>query len=38
MLSLYATVADDNGLVKAENPYGAKIIRSHSEKGYLPFV
>jgi hypothetical protein len=33
MLTLYATVADNSGVVKAPNPYGAKIIRSYTEKG-----
>lgn len=34
MLTLYASVADNSGLVKAPNPYGAKIIRSYTEKGW----
>ena len=33
MLTLYASVADNSGVVKAPNPYGAKIIRSYTEKG-----
>nr|CAH0111354.1 unnamed protein product [Daphnia galeata] len=32
MLTLYASVADNSGVVKAPNPYGAKIIRSYTEK------
>lgn len=32
MLTLYAAVADNSGVVKAPNPYGAKIIRSYTEK------
>lgn len=33
MLNLYASVADNSGLVKAPNPYGAHTIRSYTEKG-----
>ena len=36
MITLYESVADNSGLVKAPNPYSAKVIRSYTEKGRSP--